>query len=231
MNQLAVIEPVSPSLPLPRLVEAGGERVKIRFLEFFAASIRNRHTRRAYSRAVTDFLAWCASVGVTSLTAVQPLHVATWIEQQAQEHAAPTAKQRLAGVRHFSDWMVTGQIIPHNPAASVRGPKHSTKRGKATVLAPDEARGLLDSIDVSTPIGLRDRALIAVMVYAFARIGAVTTMKVEDAFTQGRRLAATRVKHPQASAPTLRHAGAQSTGYSRRSDFIDTKKAPGRGWP
>ena len=187
MNELAVIDR-APSLPVPLLVEAGGERVKIRFLEFFAASIRNRHTRRAYSRAVTDFLAWCASNGVTSLPAVQPLHVATWIEQQTQEHAAPTAKQRLAGVRHFFDWMVTGQIIPHNPAASVRGPKHSAKRGKTPVLAPDEARGLLDSIDVSTAIGLRDRALIAVMVYAFARIGAVTSMKIEDVFTQNRRL-------------------------------------------
>lgn len=186
MNQLAVI--AAPALPVPALVEAGGERVRIRFLEFFAASIRNRHTRRAYSRAVTDFLTWCHSAAVTTLAAVQPLHVATWIELQGQEHSAPTVKQRLAAVRHFFDWMVTGQIVAHNPAASVRGPKHSAKRGKTPVLAPDEARTLINSIDVRTPIGLRDRALIGVMVYALARIGAVTAMKVEDVFTQNRRL-------------------------------------------
>ena len=69
-----------PSPALPVLVTAAGDQGAIRFLEFFAATIRNGHTRRAYSRAVADFLAWCADAGVPSLTAVQPLHVATWIE-------------------------------------------------------------------------------------------------------------------------------------------------------
>jgi integrase len=75
-----------------------------------------------------------------------------------------------------------------NPAASVRGPRHVVKKGKTPVLSPDEARRLLDSIDVSTDIGLRDRALIGLMVYSFARIGAALAMKVEDVFTQNRRL-------------------------------------------
>jgi integrase len=119
---------------------------------------------------------------------VQPLHVATWIEVQSRERAAPTAKLRLAALRHLFDWLVTGQVIPTNPAASVRGPRHSAVKGKTPVLDAAEARQLLDSIDASTPIGLRDRALIALMVYSFARVGAALAMRVEDVFTQRRRL-------------------------------------------
>ncbi len=173
---------------LPALVSAAGNRAGIRFLEFFASTIRNPHTRRAYGRAIADFLAWCEQHAVPSIAAVQPLHVAAWIEGQTRDHSAPTVKQQLAAIRHLFDWLVMGQIVPLNPAASVRGPAHSVRKGKTSVLDPAEARTLLDSIDVSTPIGLRDRALIALMVYSFGRIGAALGMKVEDVFVQNRRL-------------------------------------------
>jgi site-specific recombinase XerD len=173
---------------VPTLVSVAGDRAGLRFLEFFAAAIRNPHTRRAYGRAVGEFLAWCEAAGVPSLAAVQPLHVATWIEAQARTLAAPSVKQQLAAVRHLFDWLVTGQVVAVNPAASVRGPAHSARRGKTPVLAPGEARALLDRIDVSRPAGLRDRALIALMIYAFARVGAALAMRVEDVFTQDRRL-------------------------------------------
>ena len=186
MTTLALV-PQSVVL-VPDVVATAGERAGIRFLEFFASTIRNPHTRRAYGRAVADFLAWCAGQGVVSITDVQPLHVAAWVELQTREHAAPTAKLRLAALRHLFDWLVTGQVVPLNPAASVRGPAHSVRTGKTPVLDPTEARQLLDSIDVSTPIGLRDRALIGLMVFSFARIGAALGMRVEDVFVQNRRL-------------------------------------------
>ncbi|SAJ97517.1 integrase/recombinase [Burkholderia multivorans] len=173
---------------MPVLVASAGERAGLRFLEFFAAAIRNQHTRRAYARAASDFLAWCAGAGVSSIAAVQPLHVASWVELQTRTHAAPTVKQRLAAIRHLFDWLVTGQVVPHNPAASVRGPSHVTKTGKTPVLEAAEARQLLDSIDVTTPAGLRDRALIALMVFSFARIGAALAMRVDDVYVQQRRL-------------------------------------------
>lgn len=186
MNQLP---PLPPSgFALPALVASAEDRAQLRFLEFFAVTIRNPHTRRAYARAAGEFLAWCDARGVTSIAGVQPLHVATWVEQLGREVSVPTVKQRLAGVRHLFDWLVTGQIVPTNPAASVRGPAHSVRRGKTPVLAPDEARRLLDAIDVTTPAGLRDRALIGLMVYSFARIGAALAMRVEDVFVQNRRL-------------------------------------------
>jgi site-specific recombinase XerC len=85
------------------------------------------------------------------------------------------------------DWLVTGQVIAVNPAHAVRGPKHSVKKGKTSVLSAEEMRTLLDSIDASKLIGLRDRALIALMGYTFARVGAVVQMKVEDYYIQKRR--------------------------------------------
>jgi site-specific recombinase XerD len=185
MNQLV---PLTSSQALPSIVTAAGENAQIRFLEFFAASIRNAHTRRAYAGAVAEFLAWCEGRGVTSIAAVQPLHVAAYIEALTKARSAPTAKQRLAAIRGLFDWLVVGQVMPHNPASSVRGPSHVVKRGKTPVLAPEEARQLLDSIDVTTPAGLRDRALIGLMVFSFARIGAAVGMKVEDAYTQNGRL-------------------------------------------
>jgi site-specific recombinase XerD len=184
MNQLVPIS--SPALPA--LVVAAGERASMRFLEFFAANIRNPHTRRAYYRAAEEFLAWCVSAGVPSIAAVQPVHVATWIEASTRELAAPSVKQRLAALRHLFDWLVNGQVMPLNPAHTVRGPRHVVTSGQTSVLDPAEARALLDSIDVSTQASLRDRALIALMVYSFARIGAALGMVVEDVYTQNRRL-------------------------------------------
>ncbi len=181
--------PTSASnLLLPPLVANSGDRAQTRFLEFFAAQIRNPHTRRAYARAAAEFLAWCQGAGVTSLPQVQPMHVAAWIEQQGQEVSAPSVKQRLAAIRHLFDWLGTGHIVDVNPAASVRGPRHLVRTGKTPVLEPAEARRLLDSIDTSTPAGLRDKALIGLMLYSFARVGAALAMRVEDVYTQNRRL-------------------------------------------
>jgi site-specific recombinase XerD len=184
MSQLMPIN--SPILPA--LVAAAGERASMRFLEFFAANIRNLHTRRAYYRAAEEFMAWCAAAAVPSIAAVQPVHVATWIEASTHELAAPSVKQRLAALRHLFDWLVNGQVIPINPAHTVRGPRHVVTCGQTPVLDPSEARTLLDSIDVTTHAGLRDRALIALMIYSFARIGAALGMMVEDVYTQNRRL-------------------------------------------
>ena len=184
LNQLA---PLTVS-HTPVLVVASGPRASYRFLEFFTAQIRNPHTRRAYARAAGEFFDWLAAKGITQLTAIESVHVATYIEQLSRARSAPTAKLRLAALRHLFDWMVIGQIMPTNPAAAVHGPRHVVRRGKTPVLDPAEARQLIDAIDASTVIGLRDRALIGLMVYSFARIGAAIRMQVEDVYTQNRRL-------------------------------------------
>src|SRR3546814_17471035 len=103
--------------------------------------------KTAYEMRISD---WSSDVCSSDL----------WIEALGREVSAPSVKQQLAAVRHLFDWLVTGQVMPTNPAASVRGPAHSVRRGKTPVLAADEARRLLDVIDATTPAGLRYRALL-----------------------------------------------------------------------
>ena len=158
-----------------------------RFVEFFTANIRNPNTRKAYARAVAKFAAWCDVNSFRELRDIEPVHVAAYIETLQGRLAAPSVKQHLAAIRMLFDWLVIGQVIAVNPASSVRGPKHSMKKGKTPVLTAEEARVLLDSIVPSSAVALRDRALIALMVYTFARVGAALQMKVEDVYVQGRR--------------------------------------------
>jgi site-specific recombinase XerD len=171
---------------VPALYAPNPEAAK-RFIEYFAANIRNLNTRRAYLHAVREFADWCALQGFHEIVDIEPLHVAAYIEQLTARLAKPSVKQHLAAIRMLFDWMVVGQVMATNPAAPVRGPKYTVKKGKTPVLAQDEARELLESIDVSTVVGLRDRALIAMMIYTFGRVGAVIKMRIEDYYTQGRR--------------------------------------------
>lgn len=172
----------------PGLIASLHPPAQSKFFEFFTAQIRNMNTRRSYAKATVEFLAWCEARGTRTLDTITPIHVAGWVEEMTGTHSAPTVKQRLAAVRHLFDWLVTGQVMTTNPAHSVRGPKHSRRRGKTPVLSPEEARQLLDSIPSDTAIGKRDRALIGLMTYTFARIGAATSMEVRDVYPQNRRL-------------------------------------------
>jgi site-specific recombinase XerD len=171
---------------LPVIIRANGERASRRFIEFFTASIRNRNTRMAYARAVKQFFDWCDERRL-ELPDIEPISVATYIEQLGTKASKPTVKQHLAAIRQLFDYLTTGGILDVNPAASVRGPKYVVKRGKTPALSSEEARKLLDSIESNTLIGLRDRALIGAMVYSFARVGAAVTMKVGDYFQHRKR--------------------------------------------
>jgi site-specific recombinase XerD len=186
MTGALIVSPSSDLLPAPLF--APTPKAARRFIEFFTAQINNEHTRRSYLNATRRFAAWCDANGLRELVVdVEPVHVAAFIKDLQEGFSPPTVKQHLAALRMLFDWLVTGQVIAQNPAHAVRGQKYVVKRGKTPVLVNDEARALLDSIDTGTLKGLRDRALIGVMVYTFARVNAVIGMKVKDCYTQGRR--------------------------------------------
>jgi site-specific recombinase XerD len=138
----------------------------------------------APTRACSQFFAWCDARGRT-LATIRPFDISTYIEARQQTHSAPDVKQQLAAIRMLFDWLITGQVVPINPAAAVRGPKHVVKTGKTPVLDGQEWRKLLNSIPTMTVRDLRDRALIATLTYSFARIGAALKMKVEDLRPKG----------------------------------------------
>ncbi len=173
-----------PAANVPAVINRAGGNARKRFLEFFTATIRNENTRMAYARAVGSFFRWCETYRL-ELIDIEPIHVAAYIERHPG--SPPTVKQHLAAIRMLFDWLVIGQVLAMNPAGSVRGPKHVVKRGKTPVLDAEQARMLLDSIDTAKLSGLRDRALIAVMVFSFARVGATVSLRVEDYYQDGKR--------------------------------------------
>ena len=177
-------EHTTPQIVVPLLIADAGEQASWRYVEFFTANIRNANTRRAYARACGSFLAWCEGRGLT-LTQIRPHDVGAYIEALQDSASAPSVKQQLAAIRMLFDWLVVGQVMPNNPASSVRGPKHVVKTGKTPVLEGDEWRRLIDSIPTETVRDLRDRALIATLTYGFARITAALKMKVEDLRPRG----------------------------------------------
>ena len=179
----------SRSALLPMLIHNYGPQASKRYLEFFTAQIRNTNTRAAYARAATRFFAWCQNAaGVNQLIQIEPIHVAAWIEGRAAEVSAPTVKQELAALRKLFDWLVIGQVLPASPATFVRGPSHSVKIGTTPVLTVDQARVLLSSIPKDTVAGHRDRTLIALMIYSFARISAALALDVGDLYRELHRL-------------------------------------------
>lgn len=181
-----VMTSVTESAVVPALIENAGSDTKRRFVEFFTAHIRNVNTRMAYLRAVQRFCSWCEDRKL-QLESMEPTLIAFYVEELGHGYSKPTVKQHLAAIRMLFDFFVTGGILRVNPAASVRGPKYVVVKGKTPVLQPADARHLLDSIPLDAIGGLRDRALIALMLYTFARIGAAVAVNVDDVYQNGRR--------------------------------------------
>ena len=188
------LEPRSPirqsrNALVPSLIHQDGPEASKRYLEFFAAQLRNPNTRAAYARAAARFFDWCQdAAGVDELARIEPIHVAAWIERRTADVSAPTVKQELAALRKLFDWLVLRQVLPSSPAAYVRGPSHSVRIGSTPVLTVEQARMLLASIPELTLSGQRDRALISLMIYSFARIGAALALDVGDLFREQHRL-------------------------------------------
>ncbi len=181
----AVREPPTFGAIVPAIVADTHQDAAERFIEFFAATIRNANTRAAYMNAVADFLAFPPVAALGSLAAVRSIHVSAYIEHVSARFAPQTVKLRLAGLRGLFDWLARHGVLETNPAAPVRGPAYSQNRGKTPILTAAEAKRLIESIETDSLVGLRDRALIATLTYSFARIGAALKMKVEDLRSRG----------------------------------------------
>ncbi len=189
--------PLHPATALPRrsralipsIIEQDGPRASSRFLEFFAAQIRNPNTRTAYHRAAARFFDWSEhTAGINHLASIEPIHVAAWIEHRTAQVSAPTVKQELAALRKLFDWLALGRVLQSNPASIVRGPSHSVTTGSTPILTANQARLLLSSIPPASIAGQRDRTLIALMIYSFARISAALSLNVGDIYREQHRL-------------------------------------------
>ncbi len=171
---------------LPEVFARSGRRATYRFVEFFAAEIRNLNTRLAYYRALTKFFDWLEQLypGL-EIDQINSIVISRYIEMHPG--SALTKNQHLSAIRSLFRWLLAGGVVTENPAVEIRSIKHKVKQGKTPILSDEEMVQLLSSIDISHVVGLRDKALIATMFYSFARIGAVLGMDVKDYFHKGKR--------------------------------------------
>ena len=161
----------------PQSILAAGPAAGFAWDEFFGAMIRNRHTRAAYLHAVRQFLAWTESRDM-ALERITPGMVGAYFDQHPG--SLPTKKLHLSAIRAFMDVLVNRHVIVLNPAATVRGERYQAIEGKTPEITRDQARTLLASIDTSRPVGLRDKAIIATLIYTAARAGAVAGLRHKD---------------------------------------------------
>ena len=171
---------------VPANIAVIGEKASKRFITFFTDNIRNPNTREAYHRNACQFFNWCDQPGL-EFENVQSFHISAYVEELMTRMSKSTVKQHLASLRMLFDWLVVGQILEVNPAHAVRGPKLVVKKGKTPVLNQELANLIVATIDTSSVIGLRDRALITLMGLSFARIDAAVHMDVRDYYPNGKR--------------------------------------------
>jgi site-specific recombinase XerD len=182
-NELTMFSPATT--PIPAAIADCGDKASERFFTFFTDTIRNKNTRAAYYRNAMRFFAWAAARNL-GLPAIKSYHVSAYLEELSLDLAASSVKQHLATLRMLFDWLILGRVLEISPAAAVRGPAHVVKKGKTPVLNAEAGRQLLDGIGDGDLIRLRDRALISVCLYSFARIEAALGMDVGDYYPNGK---------------------------------------------
>lgn len=171
---------------MPVCISDIGAAARLAWDEFFLGQLRNRHTRAAYKRAVTAFLNWVHEEGI-DVRQVAPGVIGEYFD--SLPGSIPTRKLHLAALRAFFNVLVNRHVIPFNPAATVRGEKYSVVEGKTTEITQDQARKLLGSFDLNRPVGCRDRAIVATLIYTTARAGAVAALRLKDLVWDGSQYA------------------------------------------
>lgn len=175
-------------VPPPAIVTNAGPNARYAWDEFFGDQIDSDHTLKAYRHAVERFLAWCEDQGF-ELARIPPGNIGKYIHHlqttDGESASKATKKLHLAGIRRLFDVMVQRHAVVLNPAASVRGPQLKITKGKTPATDPANARKLLQSIDTSHIVGLRDRAVLAIMMYTACRVGAVAKLRRKHFYTDG----------------------------------------------
>src|ERR1700736_2024169 len=184
-SELAVIS--VDSFATPTIITRAGPATRKKFFEFFTVPIRNGNTRAAYYRAIQQFLSWCERAGYEHLEDIEPITVAAYIETLQRLAAPSTVKQHIAAIRMLFSWLTEKGVLAMNPAREVKTERFSRTEGKTPAFVDGEVQRLLDAVETSTHTGLRDRALLGVLAYTFARIGSVVNLKVEDYYPSGKR--------------------------------------------
>ena len=185
MSELVKVTQEASNL-VPALVVNAGQRAQEEFIGFFAAEIANPNTREHYLRDVARFARWCEVRGFR-LEQVSAIHLAAYREEIRRELAPPSVKRHFSALRRLFAWWVEKGVLERNPVREVKTERFSRTEGKTPAFELEDMQKLLGSFDTESLMGLRDRALIGVMAFTFARVEAAVGLKLKDYYPLGKR--------------------------------------------
>jgi integrase/recombinase XerD len=172
----------------PSTRDEGKGRERDVLLDFFQSTLTNDNTRRSYLAALTRFATWCHAQGLADVRSAKSHHLGSYLAHLEREGLAiTTRKQHLAALRMFYVALCQRGLMDNNPAAGVRSPRHSRRRGVTPVLSEEEMRALLAAVPTETLRGLRDRALLLFLFHTFARVSAAVGLTMADVLRLGGR--------------------------------------------
>lgn len=182
MNLPAPLTSSLPSLVIPKLIAEAGPAAHFVYDEMLNGLTSNHHTRIAYERAIRRFMHW-AERHEFELRSISPGIVGRYIAEIPGRPA--TRKLNLAALRRLFDLLVERHVVMLNPAASVRGERYTVQEGLTPEITVSQARHLLHSISGASLGDLRDKAILSVLAYTGARVGAVAKLKIGSLIFDG----------------------------------------------
>jgi len=164
-------------------------------VEWFA-NLTNKATRRAYENAIKDFMQFTGIQQADEFRVVTRAHVIAWRDDLVRrERNGSTIRHRLSALASLFDYLCDKNAVTHNPVKGVKRPKNDSLEGRTPALGDHQARKLLDAPSGTTLRTLRDKAILATLLYHALRREELCKLKVKD------------FKHERRGVPHLKVAG------------------------
>jgi integrase/recombinase XerD len=156
------------------------------YCTYLAARNYSPYTIEQRRSTMENFIAWLGSHGTRLLRDVTPALVETYrfrLFNHRKVNGEPlslrTQAVRLVALRAFFRWLARERIIPNNPAVDLELPR-SERRLPRTILSEQEVEAVLALPDISTPLGLRDRAIMEILYVTGIRRLELTRLRLRD---------------------------------------------------
>jgi len=149
-------------------------------VEWFA-NIRNPGTRRAYENAIKDFMVFTGIKRPAEFRTVTRAHVIAWRDDLGERIlSGTTIRHRMAALSSLFQHLCDNNAVTHNPVKGVKRPRQESGEGKTPVLGDAQARKLLVAPPDKSLKGLRDRAILATLLYHGLRREELCKLTVAD---------------------------------------------------
>src|SRR5208337_2365775 len=194
--------------------ESKRAKISETLLNILEGRVRNSNTRKAYKAAWRSFFEFCSEYKL-ELDRVKPYHFGLWLKRHTGSVA--TQRQHLAAVRLLFDHLLEKGVVDINPAARAKPPRLERESAHTAVFEQNEIKAFLEAIKLDSLIDKRDKALCSVLLYGWARVSAVVTLRVEDYYERKGRVGFGFTK---SAGKFMRYRCTQRPGKPSTSGFL-----------